>query len=266
MALPDADEPTRIGVQLELSGRYGATQADLSILTDLGRKSLEKNLQAMSGKGSALCWDKDAKCWISSLWLDRLLERALSTAEAFHKKNPLEHGMAKGVILSGLGAGVPPKLAHYALERLIRSGRLVAEGELLRLPEHRVSLADDQQALKEALLKAHLESPLMPPNHTELFAELGITARQAQPIFKLLVTEGTMVKIKEDLYYLSSVMEELREKVRKHFTDHSEITPGDFRDISGISRKNGIALLEHFDKEQLTMRVGDKRVLRGRGA
>lgn len=266
MALPDADEPTRIGVQLELSGRYGATQADLSILTDLGRKSLEKNLQVMSGKGSTLCWDKDAKCWISSLWLDRLLERALSTAEAFHKKNPLEHGMAKGVILSGLGAGVPPKLAHYALERLIRSGRLVAEGELLRLPEHKVSLADDQQALKEALLKAHLESPLMPPNHTELFAELGITARQAQPIFKLLVTEGTMAKIKEDLYYLSSVMEELREKVRKHFTDHSEITPGDFRDISGISRKNGIALLEHFDKEQLTMRVGDKRVLRGRGA
>ena len=253
LALPDADEPTRIGVQLELSGRYGATQADLSILTDLSRKSLEKNLQAMSGKGSALCWDKDARCWISSLWLDRLLERALSTAEAFHKKNPLEHGMAKGVILSGLGAGVPPKLAHYVLE-------------LLRLPEHKVSLADYQQALKEELLKAHLESPLMPPNHTELFAELGITARQAQPIFKLLVTEGTMVKIKEDLYYLSSVMEELREKVRKHLADHSEITPGDFRDISGISRKNGIALLEHFDKEQLTMRVGDKRVLRGRGA
>ena len=266
LALPDADEQTRIGVQLELSGRFGVTLSALSILTDLSRKSLEKQLQAMSGKGSAFCWDKDAKCWISSLWLDRLLERALAATEAFHKKNPLEHGMAKGVILSGMGAGVPPKLAHFALERLIRSGRLAAEGELLRLPEHKVSLADDQQALKETLLKAHLASPLMPPNHTELFAELGITARQAQPIFKLLVTEGALVKIKEDLYYLPSVMEELREKVRKFLAEHSEITPGDFRDISGISRKNGIALLEHFDKEQLTMRVGDKRVLRGRGA
>ena len=266
LALPDADEQTRIGVQLELSGRFGVTLSDLSILTDLSRKSLEKQLQAMSGKGSAFCWDKDAKCWISSLWLDRLLERALAATEAFHKKNPLEHGMAKGVILSGMGAGVPPKLAHFALERLIRSGRLAAEGELLRLPEHKVSLADDQQALKETLLKAHLASPLMPPNHTELFAELGITARQAQPIFKLLVTEGALVKIKEDLYYLPSVMEELREKVRKFLAEHSEITPGDFRDISGISRKNGIALLEHFDKEKLTMRVGDKRVLRGRGA
>lgn len=266
LSLPDADEQTRIGVQLELAGRFGATLADLSILTDLSRKSLEKHLQAMSGKGSALCWDKDAKCWISSLWLDRLLDRALAATRAFHEKNPLEHGMAKGVILAGMGAGVPPKLAHFALERLIRSGRLAAEGELLRLPEHKVSLADDQQALKETLLKAHLDSPLMPPNHTELFAELGITVRQAQPIFKILVSEGALVKIKEDLYYLSSVMDDLREKVKQFLLEHGEITPGDFRDISGISRKNGIALLEHFDKEQLTMRVGDKRVLRGRSA
>lgn len=266
LALPDADEETRIAVQMELAGRFGVTLADLSILTDLGRKQMEKHLQAMSGKGGAFCWDKDVKCWISPLWLDRLLERALAATEAFHKKNPLEHGMAKGVILAGMGAAVPPKLAHYVLERLIRAGRLVAEGELLRLPEHKVSLADDQQALKEALLKAHQASPLMPPNHTELFAELGITARQAQPIFKLLVTEGALVKIKEDLYYLSSVMEELRQKVRDFLLTHAEITPGDFRDISSISRKNGIALLEHFDKEQLTMRVGDKRVLRGRSA
>lgn len=266
LALPDADEATRIGVQLELSGRFGATQADLSILTDLGRKSLEKHLQAMSGKGSAFCWDKDAKSWISPVWLDRLLESALAAAEAFHKKNPLESGMAKGVILAGMGAAVPPKLAHYVLEKLVKSGRLMAEGELLRLPEHKISLADDQQALKEALLKAHHASPLMPPNHTELFAELGIAARQAQPIFKLLVAEGSLVKIKEDLYYLPSVMDELRGKVRDYLQTHSEITPGDFRDLSGISRKNGIALLEHFDKEQLTMRIGDKRVLRGRSA
>lgn len=266
LALPDADEESRIAVQLELAGRFGATLADLSILTDLGRKQLEKHLSAMSGKGSAFCWDKDAKCWISQVWMEKLLERALASTEAFHKKNPLEQGMAKGVILAGMGAAVPPKLAHYVLEKLIRSGRLVVEGELLRLPEHKVSLADDQQALKEALMKAHQASPLMPPNHTELFAELGITARQAQPIFKLLVADGALVKIKEDLYYLSPVMEELRQKVRDFLLAHAEITPGDFRDISGISRKNGIALLEHFDKEQLTMRVGDKRVLRGRSA
>lgn len=190
MALPDADDQTRIGVQLELAGRFGATLADLSILTDLGRKSLEKQLQAMSGKGIAFCWDKDARCWISSVWLERLLDRAIAATEAFHKKNPLEHGMAKGVILAGMGAGVPPKLAHFALERLIRSGRLVVEEELLRLPQHQVSLADDQQALKEALLKAHQASPLMPPNHTELLPSSALRHVRHSPFSSFLLRKA----------------------------------------------------------------------------
>ena len=83
-------------------------------------------------------------------------------------------------------------------------------------------------------------------------------------MFKLLVADGSLVKIKEDLYFLSEIMEELRAKVRAWFESHEEISPGDFRDITTISRKNGVALLEHFDKEQITMRVGEKRVLRGR--
>jgi selenocysteine-specific elongation factor len=83
-------------------------------------------------------------------------------------------------------------------------------------------------------------------------------------MFKLLAADGSLVKIKEDLYFLGEVMDDLRAKVRAWFETHEEISPGDFRDITTISRKNGVALLEHFDKEQITMRVGDKRVLRGR--
>ena len=266
LALPGADDATRIAVQLELAGRHGAAVSDLSLLTGMAGKALEKQLQNMAGKAQAFCWDKDARCWISPPGLEVLTEKALAAAEAFHKKNPLEPGMAKGVVLGGMGRAVPPKLARYVQDRLIRGGRLVAEGELLRLPSHKVSLADDQQALKAALLKAHLDSPLMPPNHTELFSALGITAKQAQPILKVLTGEGALVKVREDLYYPAAVMEDLRARVRDWFRSHSEISPGDFRDITGISRKNGVSLLEHFDKEQITMRVGDKRVLRGRSS
>ena len=264
LALPDADDAERISVQLELSGRYGASLAELSLLTGMAPKPLEKQLQAMSGRGLLFCWDKDSKSWLSAAALEALSSKALEAAATFHQKNPLQPGMAKAVPLSGMGRTVPPKLAHHVLEKLLRTGKLVAEGELLRLPEHKVSLADDQQALKDALLKAHQASPLVPPNHTDLFAELGITPKQAQPMFKVLCADGALVKIKEDLYFLGEVMEDLRAKVRTWFETHDEISPGDFRDITTISRKNGVALLEHFDKEQITMRVGDKRVLRGR--
>ena len=264
LALPETDDAGRIAVQLELSGRLGAPLAELSLLTDIAAKSLEKQLQSMSGRGLAFCWDKETKSWISAAALEALSARALDAVESFHKKNPLQPGMAKGVVLAGMGRDVPSRLAHHVLEKLLRGGRLAVDGDILHLPGHKVSLADDQQALREALLKAHRATPLVPPNHTELFAELGITSKQAQPIFKLLTSDGSLVKIKEDLYFLGDIMEELRAKVRAWFDDHEEISPGDFRDITTISRKNGVALLEHFDKEQITMRVGDRRVLRGR--
>ncbi len=264
LALPETDDAGRIAVQLELAGRLGAPLAELSLLTDIAAKSLEKQLQSMSGRGLAFCWDKETKSWISAAALEALSVRALEAVESFHKKNPLQPGMAKGVVLAGMGRDVPSRLAHHVLEKLLRGGRLAVDGDILRLPGHKVSLADDQQALREALLKAHRATPLVPPNHTELFAELGITSKQAQPIFKLLTSDGSLVKIKEDLYFLGDIMEELRAKVRAWFDDHEEISPGDFRDITTISRKNGVALLEHFDKEQITMRVGDRRVLRGR--
>ena len=264
LSLPEADDATRIAVQLELVGRLGVTLAELSLLTDIAPKALEKQLQAMSGRGLVFCWDKEAKSWIAAPALEVLSSKALEAVEAFHKKNPLQPGMAKGVVLAGMGRDVPLKLAHHVLEKLLRGGKLAVDGETLRLPGHTVSLANDQQALKDALLAAHRKDILVPPNHTELFGELGITAKQAQPIFKVLVAEGSLVKIKEDLYFLGEVMEELRTKVRTWFETHDEISPGDFRDITTISRKNGVALLEHFDKEQITMRVGDKRVLRGR--
>ncbi len=264
LALPETDDAGRIAVQLELAGRLGAPLAELSLLTDIAAKSLEKQLQSMSGRGLAFCWDKETKSWISAAALEALSARALDAVESFHKKNPLQPGMAKGVVLAGMGRDVPSRLAHHVLEKLLRGGRLAVDGDILRLPGHKVSLADDQQALREALLKAHRATPLVPPNHTELFAELGITSKQAQPIFKLLTSDGSLVKIKEDLYFLGDIMEELRAKVRAWFDDHEEISPGDFRDITTISRKNGVALLEHFDKEQITMRVGDRRVLRGR--
>jgi len=266
LALPSADEVERIAVQLELSGRVGASLAELCLLTGMAPRPLEKQLQAMSGRGAVFCWDKDAKNWISAAHLEAFSLAALEAVAAFHKKNPLQPGMAKGVVLSGMGRDVPPKLAHHVLEKLIRGGKIVAEGDIVRLAGHKVSLAGDQQALRDALLAAHRATPLVPPNHTELFGKLGITAKQAQPIFKVLVAEGVLVKINEELYFPADVMEDLRGKVRAWFETHEEISPGDFRDITTISRKNGVALLEHFDKEQITMRVGDRRVLRGRRA
>ena len=60
-------------------------------------------------------------------------------------------------------------------------------------------------------------------------------------------------------------MDDLKERTRVWFRTHDDLNPGDFKELSGgLSRKYVIPVLEFFDKERFTVRVGDKRQLRGK--
>lgn len=264
-SVTDIDEETLVNTQIELAGAHGTTQAALSVLTNLESRRLEKLLQGLSGKGKIACWDKDGKAWIAAPALALLMENALTHATNVHKKEPLKSGMPKGVLLSGCGKNVPPKLAHFVLERLLRAGSLVAESDLMRLAGHKVSLASDQSSLKDALLAAHAKEPMTPPNLKEVLEALGVSPKEAAPVLALLQKDGELTKIKEGLYYVSSALEEIKGHIQTWFESHDDLDPGAFKEISGgLSRKYIIALLEFFDKERFTIRVGDKRQLRAK--
>ncbi len=266
LALPDrsgqAGEEDRLVTQLELTGPHGATQAALSVLTNLENKRLEKLVQTLSGKGRIACYDKESRAWIAAAALQKLSDAALARAAEFHRREPLKPGMAKGVLMP---AQVPPKLAHFVLEKLLRSGALTAEGELLRLADHRISLASDQSALREKLVEAHRAAPMTPPNLKDVLEELGVTLKEAAPVLRLLQQEGTLIKVSEGLWYDSAAIEDLKKRTRVWFENHDDLTPGDFKEVTGgLTRKYLIPLLEYFDRERFTMRVGDKRQIRGR--
>ncbi len=266
LTMPDAVDQTgeedRLVTQLELAGPHGATQAALSVLTNLEARRLEKLVQTLSGKGRIACYDREGRAWIAAPALQKLSDAVLARAAEFHKREPLKPGMAKGVLIP---AQVPPRLAHFMLEKLIRSGALVAEGELLRLADHRVSLASDQSALREKLVEAHRAAPMTPPNLKDVLEELGVTLKEAAPVLRLLQQEGALVKVSEGLWYDAAAVEDLKKRTRAWFESHDDLTPGDFKEVTGgLTRKYLIPLLEYFDRERFTMRVGDRRQLRGR--
>ena len=103
---------------------------------------------------------------------------------------------------------------------------------------------------------------LQPPTVKEVAAELGVSENELKPVLQVLTKEGTLVKVKEDLYFHRQALEELEQKTVVHLQQNKELTPAQFKDISQVSRKFAIPLLEYFDGKKLTMRVGDKRVLR----
>ena len=78
----------------------------------------------------------------------------------------------------------------------------------------------------------------------------------------MLVDQDRLVRLKGDVFYHREALDRIERRLRAHLEAHREITAGEFRDLLQISRKYAIPLLEHFDGQRITLRTGDKRVLR----
>jgi selenocysteine-specific elongation factor len=157
------------------------------------------------------------------------------------------------------------KLLHLVVESLATDGALVADRDTVRLPAH--DPARDQARaglapLAERTLAVYAEAALQPPRPVEAAATLGVDPRELGPVIDLLVRGGSLVRMK-DLVFHAPAIDALRDKLVAHLKAHAQISPQEWKDLVGASRKFTIPLAEHFDGEKLTMRVGEVRKLRG---
>ena len=192
-------------------------------------------------------------------------QEILDFIQEFHRVNPLRQGISRGELASQWGKNLSDRLFHFLVERLIRQKKIVSEQETLRLPGHKVSLAGDQEKLKQKIVDIYKSAGLKPPTVKKLLEELKLTFKEAGSVLNLLQKENILVKINEDFYFAKSAVDELKSKIIAYFEKNDEMGPVDFKNLTGLSRKFAIPLLEFMDKEKLTMRVGDKRRLRKAG-
>jgi selenocysteine-specific elongation factor len=123
-----------------------------------------------------------------------------------------------------------------------------------------VTLAQDQKKTRQKLEAIYAKSGLQPPYFKELKEEFpGNTAKE---VLDVMVKEGRLLKVKEDLYFDRNAVDALEEKLIAFLKNHGEITTPQFKEMTGTSRKYTIPLIEYFDLSQITVRVGDSRVLR----
>jgi selenocysteine-specific elongation factor len=249
--------------QLALAGETGLSFAALLILTNLESRELDKLLQALAARQAVFQFDREAKVFLHGSVYAALSERLLSFMADFHAKNPIKAGLTRSEMASSGGAGIAPKLFHFLAERLLKSGALTAEQEIIRLPGHTLTLGADQDTMRTGIKAAYAAGGLTPPNLVDVLGPLGVNAREAAPVFKVLLDQGVLLKIKEDMYFDATAVAGLKEKVLGYFKASKELGPNDFKELTGLTRKYAIPLLEFFDKQKLTVRVGDKRQLRG---
>ena len=163
--------------------------------------------------------------------------------------------------------GSPPqRLFGRALAALEGRGELRADAERVRPPGAVAKLSGPNADAQEKLASLLDQAGLAPPRVDELPGLIGETPPRTQAFLKSLVSAGRAARVSEELWFGAAPLLELRKRLVIHLQTHASIDAQGFKELTGQSRKFTIPIAEYFDREKVTLRIGDKRVLRKGGA
>ena len=184
---------------------------------------------------------------------------ALQVVRKFHDANPLVAGMSKEELRDRVGLG--PDVFSAFLTKAVSEKKLEVAGELVHAPGRGVSMKDEESESKQIIEHAFLSAGLKVPSLKEVLAGLRVDKLRAQKIVTLLLRDKALIKISEELVFHQSALSDLRQKITALKPATSKIDVARFKDMTGVSRKYAIPLLEYLDRERVTRRVGDERII-----
>ena len=184
------------------------------------------------------------------------LTAALAAVRAFHKTNPLVGGISREELREqlGLDAGIFSAI-------LARNPELESQGDLIHMAGQGVVLKDEEAESKKIIERAFASSGLKVPELKDVLAHLKVDRLRAQKIVTLLLRDRVLVKLSDDLVFHRDVLQDLRRRVAAQKPKSAKLDVALFKDLTGVSRKYAIPLLEYLDREHVTRRVGNERVI-----
>lgn len=244
---------------LAKGGFKGITGQRLAILLGVHDEAAETLIRELLRDGKARTIGKLA---IPAGRFDDYKKTLKAFVQEFHEKNPLKVGISREELRTRLPE-VDQQVFQTALEEVVKEGGAEIDKDRVKLPGLDRKVDEATGKLEERIVTILESRGLTPPLTGELAEELRIKESSLRDILERLVYEGKAVKVKGDMYFSSPHIEELKKTVRQQLTDRKEMLPTDFKAVLGLSRKYMIPLLEYLDAIKLTIRSGDKRVLRG---
>jgi len=243
------------------SGYPGASPQRVAARGAFTVKSAERALERLAQAGKAILFDREARVYAHRDVLGALDARVLSRLREQSERDSIEPSIAREELRQRAGAP-PQKLFAKALAELAERGQLRADAERVHPPGAPARLSGPDADAQEKLAGVLEGAGLSPPRTDELPGLIGQTPQRTQALLKALAGAGRASKVSEDLWFGATPLLELRRRVLAHLAQHGSIDAQSFKELTGLTRKFAIPLLEFFDREKLTLRIGDKRVLR----
>jgi selenocysteine-specific elongation factor len=198
--------------------------------------------------------------FISKPAVEQVRKDLISALDAFHKHNPLVAGMSKEE-LRGRFSEVTPTVFAQVFDEALQGKKIELAGELVRLPGRGVTMKDEEAESKRIIEVAFANAGLKVPALKDVLAGLKVDKARAQKIVTLLLRDKVLVKVSDDLVFHRDALVDLRQRMAAEKVKSAKLDVARFKDLTGVSRKYAIPLLEYLDREHVTRRVGDERVI-----
>ena len=260
--IQQGDQGKALAVFCKEAGLKGLTAAQIQARLGLDTSRQQALVEKLLAAGQVAVFSREPLLVADPQAISELEQLVQQELKDFHAKNPLKVGMLREELRARLPYATSEKLFSPVIEKLVEKNKIGSAKEYLFLAGRSPVLQDAQKDLQKKILDACQKGALAPPTVKELAEKLSVAEKVLLSMLEIAVREGLLVKVSEELYVASPALNKLTNDVISYLEKNGEITTQGFKELTGLSRKFMIPLFEYLDKAKVTVRIGDKRVLR----
>jgi selenocysteine-specific elongation factor len=225
-------------------------------------KEIQGALEKLHGTGRIRIVSSEPLVLVSGKLFEEVQKKITEKVERFQKENPLLPGISREDLRASLGKRVRTETFRAALEELSAQKKLDSQGELVKKTGSEIALLPEEAKAKEQIEAAFASAGLAVPSVKEVLAKLTVEAKRAEKLLQILLREKNLVRVSPELVFHRQALVRLKEQLSVYKkTKGDRINVPAFKELTGITRKYAIPLLEYLDRERVTRRVGEERVI-----
>lgn len=240
----------------------GIAFEEIQLRSGLPRKSVDAYLSTLLSVGDITQMTREPSLYLAKAAVETLKRGLLNEMTAYQRANPLKEGIGKEELKCRLPKRSDRRFFTPLLTFLERDGLIVPDRDIVRLAGTAACSNRTDDGLGSKIASFITEGSIEPPTLKEIMERFNCDEKTARDNLALLTRSGQVVRISADLFYSADAVGRLRKTLVELLHERDTIIPTDYRERTNLSRKFLIPLLEYFDTEKITIRVGDKRVLR----
>ena len=225
-------------------------------------EEIQAALENLRGTGRVRTVSTEPVVLVSGKLFEDVRKKIIERVERFQRENPLLPGIAREDLRASLGKRVRGETFRAALEELTGEKKLDVRGEVVKKAGSEIALLPEEARAKEQIETAFASAGLAVPSVKEVLAKLAVEGRRAEKLLQILLREKSLVRVSPELVFHRQALAQLKEQLAAYKKAKGDrISVPAFKDLTGITRKYAIPLLEYLDREHVTRRAGDERVI-----